>query len=108
MLLLKDTIFLICLQLRKNIPCHMVDVSCGVVCGKELACGAHKCQRVCHKNTCLVDGETCQQLCAKKRTLCDHMCAAPCHPEKPCPATKCKAMVSLVYIRVCACVYTYT
>ena len=86
--------------MRKNIPCHMVDVSCGMVCGKELPCGAHSCLRVCHKDACLPDGESCQQPCTKKRTLCDHMCAAPCHPDKPCPGTKCKAMVSCV----CLCV----
>ena len=78
----------------------MVDVSCGMVCGKELPCGAHSCLRVCHKDACLPDGESCQQPCTKKRTLCDHMCAAPCHPDKPCPGTKCKAMVSCV----CLCV----
>jgi len=80
----------------------MIDVSCGVACGKDLPCGGHKCLRVCHKNACLGDGETCQQPCTKKRALCDHMCAAPCHTDKPCPVSKCKAMVSLC---VCMCAF---
>ena len=97
--------FFIFLQTRKNIPCHMSDVSCGAPCGKDLPCGVHKCQRVCHKDVCLVDGEVCQQPCVKQRTLCEHICAAPCHPNEPCPVTRCKAMVRHV---CCICVYVYS
>ena len=83
----------------------MVDVACGMACGRDLPCGMHKCQRICHKDACLPDGEACRQPCTNKRTLCDHMCAAPCHPNKPCPISKCKAMVSMcVCVCVCVCV----
>lgn len=36
-------------KLWKNVPCHRKDVSCGQKCAKPLACGMHKCNKVCHK-----------------------------------------------------------
>lgn len=38
-------------KLWKNVPCHQKDVSCGQNCSKPLACGMHKCDKVCHKVT---------------------------------------------------------
>lgn len=39
------------LKVRRNIPCHVKDISCGNVCRKLLKC-EHKCQKVCHKVMC--------------------------------------------------------
>ena len=36
------------LQLRKNIPCHLNNVSCGLPCNKVLPCQQHKCLKTCH------------------------------------------------------------
>ncbi|CAD6188192.1 unnamed protein product [Caenorhabditis auriculariae] len=38
--------------LRKNIPCHIEAVSCGMECGLELSCGVHNCNRKCHSAPC--------------------------------------------------------
>ncbi|XP_006975399.1 transcriptional repressor NF-X1 isoform X1 [Peromyscus maniculatus bairdii] len=81
-------------ELRSNIPCHLVDISCGLPCGAMLPCGMHKCQRLCHKGECLVD-EACKQPCTTPRADCGHPCMAPCHPSLPCPVTACKAKVEL-------------
>ncbi|MEJ1277058.1 nuclear transcription factor X-box binding 1 [Cricetulus griseus] len=81
-------------ELRSNIPCHLVDISCGLPCNAMLPCGMHKCQRLCHKGECLVD-EACKQPCTTPRVDCGHPCMAPCHPSLPCPVTACKAKVEL-------------
>ncbi|ERE83283.1 transcriptional repressor NF-X1 [Cricetulus griseus] len=81
-------------ELRSNIPCHLVDISCGLPCNAMLPCGMHKCQRLCHKGECLVD-EACKQPCTTPRVDCGHPCMAPCHPSLPCPVTACKAKVSV-------------
>lgn len=81
-------------EFRSNIPCHLVDISCGLPCGATLPCGMHKCQRLCHKGECLVD-EACKQPCITPRADCGHPCMAPCHTSSPCPVTACKAKVEL-------------
>ena len=83
-----------CLQVRKSIPCHITDVSCGRTCDRLLPC-QHKCQRLCHKGECLGTGEACQQPCTFPRKLCQHQCGSPCHPGKPCPDEPCKARIVL-------------
>lgn len=82
-------------QLRKNIPCHLTDISCGMSCDKVLPCGQHKCQKVCHKGPCLDEGTTCKQPCLNKRKDCDHICGAPCHEGSECPDVSCKAQVTI-------------
>ncbi|KAK7499323.1 hypothetical protein BaRGS_00009298 [Batillaria attramentaria] len=87
-------------ELRKNVPCHMTDISCGRQCGKALPCGQHKCQKPCHKGVCLSSGETCKQPCSKKRPDCGHPCGAPCHADSSdCPGGPCKAQMEIK----CAC-----
>ncbi|XP_075416143.1 transcriptional repressor NF-X1 isoform X1 [Tenrec ecaudatus] len=81
-------------ELRSNIPCHLADISCGLPCSMVLPCGAHKCQRLCHKGDCIVD-EACKQPCTTPRADCGHPCLAPCHPSSPCPPTACKSKVEL-------------
>jgi transcriptional repressor NF-X1 len=66
----------------KNQPCWLSEVRCGEVCGKTLKCGAHKCQKQCHR-----DGECeepCKQLCGKELSVCSHPCMAVCHFPQPC------------------------
>ncbi|XP_013394641.1 transcriptional repressor NF-X1 isoform X2 [Lingula anatina] len=86
-------------ELRKNIPCHLTDISCGLRCNKELPCGRHKCQLLCHKGACLKEGESCIQPCPESRPVCGHPCKAPCHQMAPCPPSTCKEMV----VVKCAC-----
>ncbi|XP_060011212.1 transcriptional repressor NF-X1 isoform X5 [Lagenorhynchus albirostris] len=81
-------------ELRSNIPCHLVDISCGLPCSATLPCGMHRCQRLCHKGECLVD-EVCKQPCTISRADCGHPCMAPCHLSSPCPVTACKAKIEL-------------
>ncbi|TFL01770.1 hypothetical protein BDV98DRAFT_548477 [Pterulicium gracile] len=72
-------------------------VSCGTVCAKTLACGFHKCSRLCHAGDC----GTCTEPCGKPRKLCFpaiHPCALPCHAPSTCPEDKehpCKAIITL-------------
>ncbi|XP_026464075.1 protein shuttle craft-like [Ctenocephalides felis] len=79
-------------MMRKTIPCHQKDFSCGRPCGKELPCGKHSCLLPCHKGACLQDGKTCSQPCATPRSSCNHPCRSPCH-EGICPDTPCKEKV---------------
>ncbi|XP_052417355.1 transcriptional repressor NF-X1 isoform X48 [Carassius gibelio] len=79
---------------RSNIPCHLQDISCGLVCDKLLPCGSHHCKKICHRGECQAEGE-CKQPCTHPRASCGHPCAAPCHPGTPCPPTICSAKVAL-------------
>nr|CAB3264313.1 NF-X-like Transcriptional repressor [Phallusia mammillata] len=79
---------------RGNIMCHVDNVSCGTPCEKILSCG-HKCSRPCHKGQCGEEGSDCKQPCSIMRSECIHPCATPCHHGNPCPATSCRAMVTL-------------
>ncbi|KAI4886983.1 hypothetical protein NFI96_023477 [Prochilodus magdalenae] len=79
---------------RSNIPCHLQDISCGLVCNKPLPCGFHRCKRICHRGECDAEGE-CKQPCPHLRPECGHPCNAPCHPGSHCPRTTCPAKVSM-------------
>ena len=79
-------------QLRKNVPCHQKELSCGLPCNMNLPCGYHRCILPCHKGPCLKEGQSCTQPCTVPRSLCGHNCAAPCH-DWACPDTLCKEMV---------------
>ncbi|XP_075213397.1 nuclear transcription factor, X-box binding stc [Lycorma delicatula] len=81
-------------ELRKTVPCHLEEFSCGLPCGKELPCGRHKCILPCHKGECLKSGQSCVQPCTKTRSLCGHPCGASCH-EDECPDTPCKETVKV-------------
>ncbi|KAK7010253.1 protein shuttle craft [Biomphalaria glabrata] len=81
-------------MMRKNVPCHLTNISCGYPCQKLLPCGQHKCQKPCHKDSCLKDGVKCSQPCQKARPSCGHPCDAPCHTNG-CPDEPCKAEVTL-------------
>lgn len=79
-------------ELRKSIPCHQKEFSCGLPCNKELPCGRHKCIQLCHKEECLRLGAVCTQPCISPRPTCQHPCSAPCH-EGSCPDVPCKETV---------------
>uniref|UniRef100_A0A182MHE8 R3H domain-containing protein n=1 Tax=Anopheles culicifacies TaxID=139723 RepID=A0A182MHE8_9DIPT len=79
---------------RKTIPCYQASFSCGMPCGKPLACGRHKCIRACHEDECMLEGTVCKQSCTKAREACVHPCNAPCH-EDECPEIPCKIMVDV-------------
>ncbi|XP_071451168.1 protein shuttle craft-like [Hetaerina americana] len=91
-------------ELRKNVPCHQTEISCGRPCGKDLPCGRHKCILLCHKGSCTVlpssqqSGATtqwvCKQPCTAPRSLCGHPCGVSCH-EGPCPDSPCREMVKV-------------
>lgn len=73
--------------------CFQADVSCGKICGKQLAFCEHKCQKKCH-----LPGECqtkCKQVCHRKRIGCDHFCVRPCHGFDSCPDTPCTALIKI-------------
>lgn len=76
---------------RKNIPCHLTEVSCGKPCGRPMKCGKHTCPVVCHPGPC---PSTCTQPCPVLRTDCDHTCGLPCH-EGNCPVTPCREKIKV-------------
>ncbi|KAJ4489946.1 hypothetical protein J3R30DRAFT_3278404 [Lentinula aciculospora] len=74
-----------------NIRCSLDSekVSCGIVCGKPLSCGGHKCDSLCHAGECGV----CTSMCGKARKMClpdihpcTNLCHAPtgCDEDEPC------------------------
>lgn len=71
-------------ELRKAVPCHQNEFSCGMPCNKESDCKRHKCILPCHSGPCLKEGKSCVQPCNTPRPVCGHPCGAPCH-EGPCP-----------------------
>ncbi|XP_057198696.1 transcriptional repressor NF-X1 [Triplophysa rosa] len=79
---------------RSNIPCHLQDISCGLVCDKLLPCDSHRCKKICHRGECQAEGE-CKQPCIHARPACGHPCAVPCHPGTPCPPSTCSAKVAV-------------
>ncbi|XP_051517466.1 transcriptional repressor NF-X1 isoform X1 [Myxocyprinus asiaticus] len=79
---------------RSNIPCHLQDISCGLLCDKLLPCGSHRCKRICHRGECQAEGD-CKQPCAHPKPGCGHPCGAPCHTGTLCPPTICSAKVAL-------------
>ncbi|KYN44046.1 Protein shuttle craft [Trachymyrmex septentrionalis] len=81
-------------ELRKAVPCHVKEISCGLPCNKPLTCGRHKCITMCHAGSCEKPGQQCIQPCTTMRELCGHICAAPCHEGK-CPDMPCKEMVKV-------------
>ncbi|KAJ4450805.1 hypothetical protein ANN_02235 [Periplaneta americana] len=80
--------------LRKSVPCHQKELSCGLPCNVSLPCGHHRCILPCHKGPCLKEDQICTQPCTTPRSLCGHNCAAPCH-DGTCPDTPCKEMVKV-------------
>lgn len=81
-------------ELRKAVPCHVKEISCGLSCNKPLTCGRHKCITMCHAGPCERPEQQCIQPCNTTRELCGHICAAPCHEGK-CPDMPCKEMVKV-------------
>ncbi|KAK9238600.1 hypothetical protein V1525DRAFT_400515 [Lipomyces kononenkoae] len=81
----------------KNQPCSRQQVSCGTICNKLLACGSHRCKKVCHR-----DGQCenpCRQPCEKIKT-CGHPDEAPCHSPFQCEeVAPCTALIKIS----CAC-----
>jgi len=76
---------------RKNVPCYVDGVSCGKPCGKQLKCGKHQCDKICHEGPC---ADVCTQPCMVPKP-CGHCCGAPCH-EGPCPDVTCSARVTII------------
>ncbi|KZT10350.1 uncharacterized protein LAESUDRAFT_644605 [Laetiporus sulphureus 93-53] len=78
-----------------NVKCSQEKVSCGTPCGKLLACGFHRCERLCHSDAC----GPCTAVCGKPRKLClpaHHPCPLPCHAPAACSeAEPCRSIVTL-------------
>ncbi|XP_077978274.1 transcriptional repressor NF-X1-like isoform X2 [Glandiceps talaboti] len=79
-------------EMRRNIPCHIKDITCGKICGNTLTCQQHRCQKICHKEEC---DDVCNQPCVIARPECGHACSSPCHPGQPCPKHPCKKKISV-------------
>ncbi|KAI0404222.1 hypothetical protein F4802DRAFT_568469 [Xylaria palmicola] len=75
----------------KNQPCWFEEPKCGLPCGKKLKCGAHTCNRLCHRSGACEDegisGSHCQQPCGKTRG-CGHLDTDQCHAPYPCKEDK--------------------
>lgn len=109
-------------ETRSSVPCSQRLLSCGRRCDKALACGQHKCQRVCHPGPCqddqavegggsvgdssggaggagsasrLTGAVSCGGRCSAQRRACSHSCGAVCHPGEPCPATPCSEHITI-------------
>ncbi|PGH03996.1 hypothetical protein AJ79_07229 [Helicocarpus griseus UAMH5409] len=80
----------------KNQPCWLADPRCGLVCNKELKCGAHTCKNPCHRSGQCEDAtQPCHQPCGKTKRLCSHPCSDPCHAPFPCQEkTPCQFLVT--------------
>ncbi|KAJ7800446.1 hypothetical protein B0H14DRAFT_3785499 [Mycena olivaceomarginata] len=67
--------------------CGETELSCGAVCGRTLACGAHTCTRPCHADACdpCVVRETTRCWCGKheKEVSCGEGEAVPCSSFSP-------------------------
>ncbi|CAH1395411.1 unnamed protein product [Nezara viridula] len=81
-------------ELRKTVPCHIGEFSCGRACNKKLDCG-HCCIKICHSGPCTPEGTRCVQPCTVPRPTCGHECAAPCHPGQPCNPQPCQSKVEV-------------
>lgn len=78
-------------EVRHNVQCSLVSVSCGKVCKEQKSCG-HFCDGRCHIGSCPTD---CLQPCRSTGQGCGHICGKPCHRGKPCPQTQCKVKVHM-------------
>ena len=85
-------------HIMPSVPCSRAQVRCGRTCGRLLACGLHRCERVCHspEEGC----PPCTHKCGQPRPLCGHACPLPCHAPEPCPE---KEPCTAVVVRKCAC-----
>ncbi|KAJ8099675.1 hypothetical protein POJ06DRAFT_198492 [Lipomyces tetrasporus] len=77
----------------KNQPCSRQQVSCGTICNKLVACGSHRCKKVCHcEGQC---ENPCSQPCNKIKS-CGHPDEAPCHSPFQCEeAIPCTALIKI-------------
>eukprot|EP00884_Botryococcus_braunii_P007472 jgi/Botrbrau1/16726/Bobra.0276s0006.1 len=105
---------------ERTVACSQRVFQCGRVCGKELPCGRHKCERVCHSGACgdcpLSAARTCPcgkvtysalkcdelaapcgGTCGKTLACGLHMCEERCHAG-PC-TSNCRAMIT----KTCVC-----
>ncbi|KAJ3909541.1 hypothetical protein F5879DRAFT_932516 [Lentinula edodes] len=84
-------------KILPNVRCSLNSdkVSCGLVCGKPLSCGGHKCDRPCHAGEC----GACTSMCGKARKLClpeIHPCTNLCHAPSSCDEDEpCQTRVEL-------------
>ena len=82
-----------------NIPCHRRHetgrIQCTSLCNDLLPCG-HQCKKLCN-SCCYKDRDsnkmkknhgTCEQICGRDYSTCQHSCQAKCHPGMPCGLCK--------------------
>lgn len=88
---------------RNNVPCNQSEaVRCSNKCGKQLACGIHFCDKICHRDECQKSEEItvptppCHQICGTQLEYCEHRCIKNCHPTSPCDISVCK-QTSIIY-----------
>ncbi|KAI1461978.1 hypothetical protein F4805DRAFT_464768 [Annulohypoxylon moriforme] len=83
-------------KMLKNQPCWFEEPRCGLPCDRKLKCGAHTCEKTCHRpGECEDAGSRCSQPCGKIRT-CGHSDVEQCHAPYPCKEDKpCQAKTFL-------------
>jgi len=94
--------FLLTLFTEYTLPCTEDVKSCGMTCGKLLACGVHYCTQRCHSGEC----ETCRQLIvktcrcgrSKREILCTQelRCERKCDNWRNCKRHRCHQKCHIV------------
>ena len=81
-----------CKKMALPVSCGINSISCGKICGLQLACG-HPCTEKCHNGECKEFIKP--HLCGKKKENCNHTCLLNCHYPEPCPIEQCKVKVNI-------------
>ncbi|EER27094.1 NF-X1 type zinc finger family protein [Coccidioides posadasii C735 delta SOWgp] len=91
----------LCGRTSSKQPCSQPNGQCAFICSKPSKCGAHTCQRFCHRpGECSDSNSPCQKTCGKRLKTCGHPCQERCHAPYPCSeSTPCRSRVSIT----CAC-----
>jgi len=81
------------------VPCFLAQITCSKKCARELSCGLHLCQQICHIGACGKSSKSdshvsCGGSCLIRRT-CGHPCRMTCHPNTPCPNVTCEDDLTL-------------
>lgn len=91
----------LCGKTSSKQPCSQPNGQCAFMCSLPSKCGAHKCERFCHRpGDCADSKSSCTKICHKRVKSCSHTCQEHCHAPYPCPeTTPCPCTVILT----CSC-----
>ncbi|XP_075242842.1 protein shuttle craft-like isoform X2 [Convolutriloba macropyga] len=105
-----------------TVRCDKAVIKCDQVCGRELSCKKHKCEKTCHRGSCgdctetvevncfcgknkatrvcseFIEQYSCKEVCDKSLNCGNHKCEKVCHSGE---CAKCET--SLAVIQTCPC-----